>query len=49
MCKKFVTEILKVKIGWSPELINDIFKYIENPYSPQINSQFKPEYPNEKI
>ena len=44
-----MTEIFKIKIGWSPELMNDIFKFIENPYSTQINSQFNPEDSNVKI
>ena len=47
--QKFVTEIFKAKIGWLHELMNDIFKFIENLYSPQINSQFKPEDPTSKF
>ena len=47
--QKFVTEIFKVKIGWLQELMNDIFKFIENLYSPRINSQFKPEDPTSKF
>ena len=46
--QKFVTEIFKAKIGWLNELMN-IFKFIENLYSPQINSQFKPEDPTSKF
>ena len=45
----FVTEIFKVKIGLSPELMNDIFEFIEKLSSLRINSQFWPENPNEKI
>ena len=29
--------------------MNDSFKFIENPYSPKINLQFRPEDPNVKI
>ena len=47
--RKFVTEIFRVKIGLSPELMNDIFKFVEKPYSLRINSQFRPEDPNDKI
>ena len=47
--KIFATGIFKVKIGLSPELMNDFFEFIEKPSSPQINSQFWPEDPNEKI
>ena len=36
----FVTEIFKVKIGLSPELMNDIFEFIEKLSSLRINSQF---------
>ena len=45
----FVTEIFKVKIGLSHELMNDIFEFIEKLSSLRINSQFWPEDPNEKI
>ena len=44
-----MNDIFKVKIGLSPELMNDIFEFIEKPYSLQINSQFKPEDPNDEI
>ena len=44
-----MTEILKVKIGLSAELMNDIFKFTEKPDSLQINLQFTPEDPNDKI
>ena len=29
--------------------MNDIFEFIEKPYSLRINSPFKPEDPNDKI
>ena len=29
--------------------MNDIFKFVEKPYPLQINTQFKPEDPNDKI
>ena len=38
----------KTNIGWSPELLNDIFEFIEKPYSLRINSQFRPEDPSDK-
>ena len=44
-----ITEIFKVKIGLSPELMNDIFEFIEKLSSLRINWQFWPENPNEKI
>ena len=47
--QRFVTDILKVKTGLSSELMNGIFELIEKPYSLQINSQFKPDDPNDKI
>ena len=47
--KIFVTEIFKVKIVLSPELMNDIFEFIEKPSSWRMNSQFWPEDPNEKV
>ena len=47
--KKFVTEIFKVKIGLSTELMNDIFKSMEKPYFLRISSQFRPEYPDDKM
>ena len=46
--EKFVAEIFKVKIGLSPELMSDIFEFIEKPYSGGINSKFRPEFPNDK-
>ena len=36
--KKLVTEIFKNKNGLSPELMNDVFKFIEKPYSLQTTS-----------
>ena len=47
--QNFVTDIFKVKNGWSPEHMHDIFKFIESPYSLRINSLFEPEDPNVKI
>ena len=47
--QKFVTEIFKVKTGWSQELINDIFKFIESLYSLRKISQVQAEDPNIKI
>ena len=44
-----MTETFKVKIGLSSELMNDIFEFIEKPYSLRINSQFRSEDPNDKI
>ena len=41
--------IFKVKIGLSPELMNDNFKFIKKPYFLRINSQFRPEDQNDKI
>ena len=41
--KKFVIEVFKVKFDLSPELMNDIFKFVEKPYSLRINSQFRTE------
>ena len=37
----FVTKIFKFKTGLSPDLMTDIFKFIENSYSLQKNSQFR--------
>ena len=44
-----MTGIFKVKIGLPPEseLINDIFKFNEKPYSLKIDLQFKAEDPND--
>ena len=39
--QKFVTEIFKVKSGLSPELMNDVFEFIEKPYSLQTTSHFR--------
>ena len=47
--QKFVTNIFKVKIGFSLELMNDISEFIEKPYSLRINLQFKPDDPSDKI
>lgn len=47
--QKFVIEIFEVKVGLSTELINNIFEFIEKPHFLRINSQFKPEDPNDKI
>ena len=47
--QKFVTEIFQVKIELSPELMSDIFKFVGKPYFLPINSQFRPEDPNDKI
>ena len=43
-----MTDIFKVKIGLSPELMNDIFEFAEKPYSLRINYQFEPEDPSDK-
>ena len=42
-------DIFKNKIALSPEPMNDIFEFIEKPYSLRINSHFKPEDSNDKI
>ena len=44
-----MTWIFKVKIGLSPDLMNNISEFIEKPYFLQINWQFRPEDPNEKL
>ena len=44
-----MTEIFQVKIDLSPELMIDIFRFVEKPYSLRKNSQFRPEDPNDKI
>ena len=46
--QKFVNELklLKVKIGLSPELIRDIFEFMEQQSSLRMNSQFRPREPN---
>ena len=45
---KFLTKVLKVKIGLSPELMNYSFEFIEKLCSLPINSQFRLEGPNDK-
>ena len=47
--KKVKIVKVKVKIGLSPELMHDIFEFIEKPYSLRINSQFRPDDPTDKI
>ena len=37
--QKLVTEIFKVKNGLLPELINDVFEFIEKPYSLRISGR----------
>ena len=44
-----MTEIFKDKIGLSPEPMNDIFEFIRKTHLLGVNSQFKPEDPNDKI
>ena len=39
--QKLVTEIFKVKNGLSPELMNDVFEFIEKPYSLRTTSHFR--------
>ena len=39
--QKIVTEILKVKNGLSPDLMNDVFVFIEKPDSLQTTSHFR--------
>ena len=39
--QKLVTEIFKVKNGLSPELMNDVFEFMEKPYSPRTTSHFR--------
>ena len=39
--KKLVTEIFKVKNGLSSELMNDVFEFIEKPYSLRATSHFR--------
>ena len=43
-----MTDIFKVKIGLSLELMNDTFEFIKKQYSLRINSEFIPEDPNEE-
>ena len=44
-----MTQIFKVKTGLPPELMNDIFEFIEQPYSRQTNSLLRPNDPKDKI
>ena len=39
--QKLVTEIFKVKNSLSPELMNDVFEFIEKPYSLRTTSHFR--------
>ena len=39
--QKLVTVIFKVKIGLSPELMNDVFEFMEKPYSLRTTSHFR--------
>ena len=39
--QKLVTEILKAKTGFSPQLMNDVFGFIEKPYSLQTTLHFR--------
>ena len=39
-------KLLKVKIGLSPELLRDIFEFMEQQNSLRMNSQFRPRKPN---
>ena len=39
--QKLVTENFKVKNGLSPELVNDVFEFIEKPYSLRTTSHFR--------
>ena len=39
--QKFVTEIVKVKNCLSPELMNDVFEFIEKPYSLRTTLHFR--------
>ena len=47
--QKFVTDIFNVDVGLSPGFMNDIFEYVEKPYSLRINPQFKSKDPNNEI
>ena len=38
---KLVTEIFNIKNGSSPELMNDVFEFIEKPYSLRTTSHFR--------
>ena len=39
--QKLVTEIFKVKNGLSPDIMNDVFEFIEKPYSLRTTSHFR--------
>ena len=39
--QKPMTEIFKVKNGWSPELMNDVFEFIEKPCSLRTTLHFR--------
>ena len=39
--QKLVTEIFKVKNGLLPELMNEVFEFIERPYSLRTTSHFR--------
>ena len=39
--QKLVSEIFEVKNGLSPELMNDVFEFIEKPYSLRTTSHFR--------
>ena len=39
--EKLVTEIFKVKNGLSPELMNNVSRFIEKPYSQRATSHFR--------
>ena len=39
--QKLVTEIFKVKNGFSAELMNDVFEFIEKPYSLRTTLHFR--------
>ena len=41
--QKLVREIFKVKNGLAPELMNDVFKFVEKPYPLRTNEHFKME------
>ena len=49
--KKFESKIFifKVKIGLSPELMNDILEFIEKRPSLRLNSELRPDNPDDKI
>ena len=39
--QKLITEIFKIKNGFSPEFMNDVFEIIEKPYSLRSTSHFR--------